>query len=209
MPDATAVASAVPFAADATQIVRPTMHHVNLKTTRLQEMIDWYGIVIGARPNFQADVIAFLTNDDANHRIALTGLPGLADDDDKIVHTGMHHSAFEYDSLDALLASFLRLRNEGIVPSACLDHGLTMSFYYVDPDGNMVELQADNYGDWAKSTEFLRTDERFVANPIGEFVDPEKLVEARREGLSPTEVHDRAYGGEYPPSVPPDIRLPL
>jgi catechol 2,3-dioxygenase len=182
---------------------------VNIKTTRLQQMIDWYGVVIGARPNFQSDIIAFLTNDEANHRIALTGIPGLKDDDEKIVHTGMHHSAFEYDSLDALLASFLRLKNEGIVPSACLDHGLTMSFYYVDPDENMVELQADNYGDWAQSTEFIRTDERFVANPIGEFVDPDSLVEARRAGLTPTEVHERAYRGEYPPSAPPDIRLPL
>lgn len=35
------------------QLIKPTMHHVNLKTTRLQEMIDWYGLVVGAKPNFQ------------------------------------------------------------------------------------------------------------------------------------------------------------
>jgi catechol-2,3-dioxygenase len=34
------------------------------------------------------------------------------------------------------------------VPQACLDHGMTLSFYYVDPDGNAVELQCDVFGDW-------------------------------------------------------------
>jgi catechol 2,3-dioxygenase len=34
-------------------IVRPAFHHVNLKTTRLQEMIDWYGEVVGAEVTFQ------------------------------------------------------------------------------------------------------------------------------------------------------------
>jgi catechol 2,3-dioxygenase len=167
------------------------MHHVNLKTTRLQAMVDWYGQVIGSRPNFQSGMIAFLTNDDANHRIALTSLPGLKDDDDKAQRTGIHHTAFEYETLDDLLASYLRLKHEGILPGTCLDHGMTLSFYYIDPDANLVELQVDNYGDWAASTDFMRHDERFVANPVGEFVDPEAIVAARRAGLTPWEIHER------------------
>jgi catechol-2,3-dioxygenase len=209
MPDAVAVAAGVPFAMNDSQVIRPAIHHVNLKTTRLQEMVDWYCSVLGARAVFQNEVIAFLTNDGGNHRVALVGFPGLEDDAEKIVHTGMHHSAFEYETLDELLASYLRLKREGILPGACLDHGLTMSFYYPDPDGNMVELQSDNYGDWEKSTEFISTDERFVANPIGMFVDPEKLVAARREGISPWEVHERAYRDEYPATQPIDLRMPL
>ena len=59
----------------------PVVHHVNLKTTRLQELIDWYGEVIGAEPNFQFAGGAFLTNDEANHRIALIMLPGFKDDE--------------------------------------------------------------------------------------------------------------------------------
>src|SRR4051812_19839188 len=98
MPDTTAIAAAVPFDADETQVLPPTMHHVNLKTTRLQEMIDWYGKVIGAYSNFRSEVMAFLTNDGASHRVALTRLPGLKDDDDKVIHTAMHHSAFEYET---------------------------------------------------------------------------------------------------------------
>jgi catechol 2,3-dioxygenase len=121
----------------------------------------------------------------------------------------MHHLAFEYATLDDLLATYLRLKGEGIVPGGCLDHGLTTSFYYVDPDENCVELQADNYGDWSRSTEFIRTDERFAADPIGKPVDPDALVAARRQGLSAQEIHERGYRGEYPPSGAFDIKLPI
>jgi hypothetical protein len=31
----------------ATTPIRPAFHHVNLKTTRLQELIDWYATVVG------------------------------------------------------------------------------------------------------------------------------------------------------------------
>src|SRR4051812_21811618 len=48
-------------------VPNPVMHHVNLKTTRLGELIDWYGEVCGMRPNFRSEAIAFLTNDAANH----------------------------------------------------------------------------------------------------------------------------------------------
>ena len=27
-------------------MIHPTFHHLNLKTTRLQEMIDWYALVV-------------------------------------------------------------------------------------------------------------------------------------------------------------------
>jgi catechol 2,3-dioxygenase len=58
-------------------VIKPTMHHVNLKTTRLQEMIDWYAVVVGTKVNHQAPGGAWLSNDRANHRIALLAWPGL------------------------------------------------------------------------------------------------------------------------------------
>jgi len=39
-----------------------TLHHVNLKTTRLTEMIDGYRTVVGRKPQHVAPVGAFLTN---------------------------------------------------------------------------------------------------------------------------------------------------
>jgi catechol-2,3-dioxygenase len=186
----------------------PVFHHVNLKTARLGEMIDWYGVAVGMRPNFRDEVIAFLTNDDANHRIALTSVPGLSDDPEKVPHTGIHHTAFEFASLEDLLGRYQSLKAVGIEPHACIDHGLTMSFYYLDPDGNSVELQSDNYGDWARSGEWMRNAVEFAANPIGQFVDPDKLCELSAAGMSAEEIHQNAYAGEYAPDEPMDIRLP-
>ena len=188
-------------------IIRPKFHHVNLKTTQLQEMIDWYGEVVGIEVTQQSAGGAFVTNDEANHRIALASPPGLKDDPEKLTHTGIHHTAFEYDSVDDLLATYERLKAKGIEPHMAMDHGMTTSIYYIDPDGNSVELQSDNFGDWQKSKEFMRTSPEFDEEPIGRFFDPQKMVEARRAGASKEEIHKRAYAGEW--RVDYDMRIPL
>jgi catechol-2,3-dioxygenase len=108
--------------------IKPTLHHFNLKTTKLQELIDWYAAVVGAEVTFKDATGAWLTNDAANHRIALLAFPGFVDDPDKETRTGMHHSAFEYGSFDELNASYLRLREQGIEPDMCIDHGMTLSY---------------------------------------------------------------------------------
>ena len=191
---------------DATAI-RPTFHHFNLKTTQLQALIDWYGAVVGAEATFQDEMGAWLTNDSANHRIALLAFPGFVDDPDKETRTGMHHSAFEYDGFEDLNMSYLRLREAGIEPDICIDHGMTLSYYYKDPDGNRVELQIDAFGDWASSKEWMRTSSDFHANPIGVFVDPAKVAEAAAAGEPFSEIHRRAMAGELSPPQPP-IELP-
>ncbi len=190
-------------------VVRPTLHHVNLKTKRLQEMVDWYGIVVGMKPTFQYPNGAWLTNDAANHRLALVTVPLLSDDPDKLMHTGIHHSAYEYATIDDLLSTYTRLKDIGIEPHACLDHGMTTSFYYVDPDGNSVELQVDNFGNWVLSSEWMRTSPQFAANPIGTPIDPEQMVAARQAGASFADLHRRAYDGEFPPAGPLDMRIPM
>ena len=189
-------------------IPNPALHHVNLKTTRLQEMIDWYGQTIGIEVIHQYDGGAWLSNDAANHRLALLSVAGLEEDPKKIEHTGIHHTAYEYPSMDDLLGTYVRLKQRVILPHACLDHGMTMSFYYVDPDGNSVELQYDQYGDWSRSKEWMRTSPEFNADPIGVSVDPEQVVAARDAGATREEVHRRARSGEFSPEQPLDLRLP-
>ncbi len=186
----------------------PRLHHVNLKTTRLQELIDWYGEVLGTEVTFQLPFGAWITNDGANHRIALFSSDALRDDPDKLYHCGMHHMAFEYDSIDDLLGTFAKLKARGIVPHATLDHGMTTSFYYADPDGNSVELQHDNFGDWQRSKEYMQSSPEFAADPVGTPVDPEKMIEARNAGSSVEEIHRRAFSGEWPPEDY-DLRAPL
>ena len=193
--------------ADAKTVIRPKFHHVNLKTRRLQEMIDWYSALVGADVLFQYELGAWLSNDDANHRIALLSFPNFVDDPEKETRTGMHHTAFEYESFDGLNDSYLRRRDAGIVPDICRDHGMTFSYYYSDPDGNHVELQVDNFGDWAKSSEWMRNAVQVQEDPLGKFVDPEKVAADRASGVSFEQIHEKAMGGGYAPEVPP-VELP-
>ena len=190
-------------------IIRPAFHHVTIKTSRLQQMVDWYRVVLGVEVTFQDDNNAWTTNDEANHRVAFLSVPGLSEDPDKVGHTGMHHSAFEYATFADLMASYERLRGEAILPAFCLDHGLTISIYYKDPEGNFVELQSDNFGDWKLSSHFMRTSEDFRSNPIGTFFDPEKVWQAHCEGQPFKTMQQSIRAGKFRPEVVPNIGLPV
>jgi catechol 2,3-dioxygenase len=132
----------------------------------------------------------------------------LSDDERKTQHNGMLHCAFEYDSFDDLMTSFDRLRKAGIDPAFCLDHGMTISLYYRDPEGNFVELQSDVFGDWAKSGDFMRTSPDFAANPIGAFFDPARVYAALKSGADFKTLQKSMRAGGYQPDKIPDIGLP-
>jgi len=194
--------------ATAENPVRPSLHHVTMKTSRLNEMVEWYALVIGAQVQFRNDVAAWTTNDEANHRIAFLAVPGLSDDDDKLSHNGMHHCAFEYGSFADLMSSFDRLRKAGVEPAFCLDHGLTISLYYKDPEGNYVELQSDNFSDWNRSSEYMRTSPVFAENPIGVFFDPGRVYETFQSGTDFETLRKAVFAGAYTPNPIPNIGLP-
>jgi catechol 2,3-dioxygenase len=189
-------------------MIKPKLHHVTIKTSRLDEMIKWYALVVGAQVQFKNEGAAWMTNDDANHRIAFLAVPGLNDDAEKIRHNGMHHCAFEYSSFADLMSSFDRLRNAGVEPAFCLDHGLTMSLYYKDPEGNFVELQSDNFSDWSLSGEWMRTSPDFAADPIGTFFDPARVYEKFQSGADFKALQKTIRGGAYLPDAIPNIGLP-
>ena len=95
---------------------------------------------------------------------------------------GLEHVAFTYDTLDDLLATYLRLKHLGITPVLPIHHGMTMSLYYADPDGTQCELQVDVM-DEATAAAFMASDV-FAANPLGVPIDPDDLVLRRNAGES-------------------------
>ena len=96
-------------------------------------MREFYTALIGIHPNAEIGTFGWYTYDIANHRLALMHLPSFTERVE--ASAGMHHMAFEYDALNDLMRTYLRLKKIGVVPAACLDHGMTTSFYYRDPDG--------------------------------------------------------------------------
>ena len=125
-------------------------------------------------------------------------------DSDKRRHPGLQHVAFNYETLDDLLGTYLRLKGLGILPLWAADHGVGTSFYYEDPDQNRVELNINNYSnDWT-ATEYMRNSHTLGARPAA--IDPEKMVTERDAGTSPWELHERAMAGEFAPAKPFDAR---
>ena len=116
--------------------------------------------------------------------------------------------AFEYPTFDDLMLAYDRLRTDGIMPAFCLDHGMTISMYYRDPDGNFAELQADVFGDWALSSAHMKSSPEFEANPIGAFFDPASLYEAYSSGRPLKELHDQVMAGAFESDAIPSIGLP-
>ena len=192
-------------------IIAPKLHHTTFTTKRLDEMVAWYENVAGLIPAFHFEEAAWLTNDEANHRIAFLSPPGLKHPEDKGHTTGIHHTAFEYATFDQWLDNYIRLRDQGIKPFLYLDHGITMSIYYQDPDGNGVEIQVDCFGNWEDSKQWISSALEFAENPIGAWFDPEKLVEARDSGprlqgdpspIARRRVHARGHPGRHLPAEP-------
>jgi len=130
----------------------------------------------------RTDFLAFLTYDDEHHRIALLSQPGLGDD--ARLHAGLEHVAFTFASLDDLVSTYERLQSLGITPILPINHGMTMSLYYADPDGNQVELQIDTTTP-AEAVSFMQSDV-FAANPLGVVFDPDEMTAQHRAGQDVT-----------------------
>lgn len=154
--------------------------HIVLRTPRFAESVAWWKTVLLAETRYKNDFICFLTYDDEHHRLAIVSIPDL--DDDGRRSAGMEHVAFTYSDLDALLDTYQRLTAAGIEPVAPVNHGMTLSLYYADPDGNGVELQVDTMAE-DEATAFMAGDV-FAANPIGVSFDPADLVVRRQAGES-------------------------
>jgi len=100
----------------------PRCTTLNLKTSRLQEMIDWYGLVVGMRPRTRRLAGAWLSNDAANHRLALLWTPRIEDDPDKLTTRHPSHRVRIRDPRRP--ARDLRpAQDAGILPHCVLDHG--------------------------------------------------------------------------------------
>lgn len=157
--------------------------HVVYQTRRFNEMVDWYQKVFEATVVYQNPALAFLTYDDEHHRFAFANMSVFQPDAADIgvrADTGVNHVAYTYANLGDLLDTYARLKQDGIKPYWPIHHGVTLSFYYQDPDGNRMEFQVDCLT-VEEANEFMLSD-AFAANPIGVEIDPEALLAQYHSG---------------------------
>ena len=170
--------------------IRPTKFaHVVYRTRRFEEMVRWYETVFGAKVQYQNPALAFLTYDDEHHRFAFANLELLQPDvteSDRRGAIGVDHVAYTYGSLRELFENYAALQTKGIRPYWCIHHGITVSMYYADPDGNQIEFQVDSYASADEANAFI--DEHFAANPIGVEYDPDAWLARLRAGEPESEL---------------------
>ncbi|MEZ5551507.1 MAG: VOC family protein [Pseudomonadales bacterium] len=166
-------------------MVKPIqLAHFVFQTRRFPEMLKWYQDVLEADVRFQNPLLAFLSFDEEHHRIALIDLCAVDPDAEQKLSSAsgtVEHVAFTYASIADLLENYARLKKMGIEPHWCVHHGMTISMYYGDPDGNHIELQVDTFDTADQANEFM-LGEAFTKNPIGVDYDPDELLEKLRNG---------------------------
>jgi len=178
----------------------PRLAHVVLQTAQVDAMRDWYCTVLNAHIVYAGHGLTFLTLDDEHHRIALIELDARTAERKSPSSAGMHHTAWTFDSLDDLLVRRDHLAARGINPAAPVQHGVTTSLYYRDPDGNFLEMQIDNFATPEQATDYMRGPE-YDADAVGPAFDVDRMIEARRDGASVAELTTRAWalsGPELP-----------
>jgi catechol-2,3-dioxygenase len=191
-------------------IAHPTLQHVGITTPNLDAMLEWYRKVLGITVNKRVAVpagrapfkaVAFTSNDVINHRISFFEVPDATVDADRSRHARVQHIAFAYGTLDDLLGTYVRLKKLGMMPMWAADQSFQTAIYYEDPDKNIIELNVDNFSNLWAVTEQLKE----LPPVLHVYIDPEKLIAARKAGASAWEVHQRAFAGEFLPVEPYDL----
>lgn len=185
---------------------RLKISEIILKTGRLDEMKRWYRTVLGVDPFFEhapppgtkpldlggqtrasdLRMCFFRLSTDYPYvqTIGIFEEPGTALEQQKGA-SGLHHMQLMTSGLDELCDKFEDLDGHGLRPHRSADHGPMTSFYYRDPDGNNVEITAQNWPTMEAMVAFMASD-AFKANPSGsEIDDPAAFVARHRESTAP------------------------
>ena len=116
--------------------------HVVLSVRDFDASVKFYSDVLGmevvaARPERRQAFLSFGTQ---HHDIALFG----AAEEAERGKLGMNHMALQIEGgLDELNELYQRLLDGGAEIDHLTDHGMTKSVYFLDPDGNKLEIYCD------------------------------------------------------------------
>ena len=122
--------------------------HVVLHCFEIDKMIDFYTRILGLKltdrkmiggTRWKGAPLVFLSSDPRDHhQLALTA--GRTAERGSIL---LHQVAYRHDSLARLRTLRDALEKEGNSGFYTVDHGLSWSLYFDDPEGNMVEVFVD------------------------------------------------------------------
>ena len=115
--------------------------HVHLKVSDLGKSEKFYRNIFGFKIAEQAGNYIFLTFGKKHHDLALQGIGN-----DALKPTentlGLYHFAIEAKNMKELAKLYFKLKEEKINFSP-VDHGISKTLYFSDPDGNGIEVYVD------------------------------------------------------------------
>ena len=128
------------------------IQHAVFNVRDVEVSMKWYAEVLGMEvvsysPERKA---AFMSFGGEHHNIALFQW---ADNDEMVQpnHVGLNHLALEAEGGEKDLHAFYeRLQRLGVRIDRLTDHVISHSVYFFDPDGNRLEIFADQLGDRGK-----------------------------------------------------------
>src|SRR5436309_11723946 len=131
--------------------------HIVLNVTDVERSTRFYRDVVGFQVSrYRPDGTgAFLTCGVVHHNLALFKARAGARPPEKGA-IGLNHFAFKVESYRALQAAHTRLVEARATIDHIVDHGMTRSVYFLDPDGIEMELFCDTFATEAEGLAFMQ-----------------------------------------------------
>lgn len=114
--------------------------HVHLKVSNLKRSLEFYKDIFDMQITEVEFNYAFLTFGGKHHDLALQ--ERAHPDKPKENSIGLYHLAFEVDT-EQELARITQKVIDSNLPCSAVDHGISKSLYFEDPDGNGIEVYID------------------------------------------------------------------
>ena len=118
----------------------PKIGHVHLKVSDLKKTEEFYTRVFGLKVSERVENYLFLTFGKEHHDLALQEIRNAEHPPEDM--TGLYHFAVEFDNMKELAEIYFRLKKHK-VPFSPVDHGISKTIYFSDPDGNGIECYVD------------------------------------------------------------------
>jgi catechol 2,3-dioxygenase len=140
---------------------RPQLTHMGINVYDVVAMERFYtevlGMVVtdrGRGKNFKADLVFMSVDPSSHHQVVLA-----SGRDPGSPQSTVNQISFQLNDLDELRELYRRVRDYGVTGIKPLNHGVSWSIYFPDPEGNTIELYCDS--PW------------YIAQPHGDPFDPE------------------------------------
>ncbi len=171
--------------------------HFGIRTTpdKFEAMVKWHLDFFGGRCVLRNDKAAFIAWDDEHHRMVIVQDPSHVQITNRPTAATVYHIAFTLNSLADLATSYEQKKARGILPHWPVNHGMSTSMYYLDPDGNEFEMQVNNFDTSEEALAFMATEE-YKQNPIGVDIDIDKFLGRVRSGEDEATIKKRPVIGQ-------------